>query len=122
MSLTHLVTISVGVSNPENHATIHDMLSRLGTELSVDAEYVSVSSATTDDTDEDVLEQETHGCLEEHLYHDDNTMNKVREILSLHLQTFGYHPQGFGIIELRNIITGMINDLQNAGILFRERS
>lgn len=99
----HLITLGVGTDTPEEHKAVYSLLSDIACEMAQDYHYASVTSIDTDrpsDGDEE--------------FHDHGTINKVREAIS-------------DAIELRvatapeAMVTDIINALQNAGILFRER-
>lgn len=108
--MDRLVSLSVGVEDPEDFARTFQDLSELARNLGVTHDYVSVSSSVVDEN----LHEEPAG---EDLYHDENTLVKVRVAAAQALFThFGSSPS---IND--EAVTDLINEITNAGILFRER-
>jgi hypothetical protein len=101
--MAHLLTLSVGTDTPEQHKAVHSLLSDIGGEFAQDYHYASVTSVDVDrpaDGDEE--------------FHDEHTMFKVREAIKSAIEVrVATAPEA--------MITGIISELQNAGILFRER-
>lgn len=56
----------------------------------------------------------------EHLYHDENTLPKVRDAIKKGVRDF-IADRLLGRAKHDGFIDNVINELQNAGILFRER-
>lgn len=95
---SHMITLTVGVKDPNDWDYIYDSFGRTARELGPQYPYVSVSSSQTDDLEN----------IEE-LYHDDMTLQKVYDAL-------------LPCVADSNRAKEVINELQNAGILFRERT
>lgn len=113
--MTHLISLGVGTSTPEQHSEAYRKFSQLADELRGDLDYVSLTSQSAGPEDGD--EEENAGCTEEHLHHDEDTLAKVRDTLKNFLtETFDVN----GDVDL--VVTDAIRHLSNAGILFRERS
>jgi hypothetical protein len=103
--MSHLVSLSVGVNSPEQWDHVHGRFVELQKEWGPDYSGVTVSSYLTD-SEEDGVEEKTE-------YYDENTLNKVKEALAGVLRSFDLeHPQ---------LIDSFVNEMLNAGILFRER-
>ncbi len=101
--LTHLVSLAVGAKDAEDHARLFQDISELSRNLAEDHDYVSVTSTLVGEDDEEDVEDED-------LYHDHNTLVKVREALQR------------GVTGLTDdMAMDLIGEIQNAGILFRER-
>lgn len=92
----HSISISVNVDTAEKWRLVWAKFSYLIQEMEKDYGYVSLSSVLLDDEEPPVVENE-------------NTMDVVRDALSM---------SGWSMTE----IDAVINQLQNAGILFRERA
>lgn len=118
MPLSHMITLTVGVTQTPEREEMLNLLSGFATEISKDIDYVSVSAVKLD-TDEEEVTVESTGCLEEHLYHDDQTLERVRVALRNEL----FVPNSsISMAVLNAQVVRIINEMQNAGILFRERS
>lgn len=98
-----VVSLSVATTGSEDFFGIFQDLSELARNLGVNHNYVSVTTTLVDD-DEDPHDEPAG----EDLYYDDNTLEKVREVM-----------MNCGLTG--DVVIAVINDLQNAGILFRER-
>jgi hypothetical protein len=99
VAMDRLISLTVGtVGDDEYCATMQDV-SELAVALGAKHDYVSLSAHAFDaaESDED-----------DELYYDDKTLEKVTNVLRSH----GLSSQ---------LVTDLISDLQNAGILFRER-
>jgi hypothetical protein len=92
----HSISISVNVDTAEKWRLVWAKFSYLVQEMEKDYSYVSLSSVLLDDEEPPVVENE-------------NTMDVVRDALSM---------GGWSTIET----DAVVNHLQNAGILFRERA
>lgn len=99
MSVERLISVTVGTKEAEEWFATFQELSELAANLGAAHHYVSVSSVVRDEQSEDDYDD---------LYYDDKTLDKVRTALREH---------GMG----HTLITSAISDMQNAGILFRER-
>lgn len=108
--LSHLISLSVGTSGADDHAETFDGVTNFGKMLAANHGYVNISSQLVgvEEVEEEDLETENVGCTREHLHHDEQTLVKFYTVLSEH-----------GVSEV--VIREIVNDLQNAGILFRER-
>jgi len=99
--MDRIISLSVGTHGAEDYFSIFQDVSELARNLG-EERYVSVSATMIGDEpgdDEDEVDK---------LYYDEDTLMKVRKIL-----------RERGLSNL--IIDEIINDLLNAGILFRER-
>lgn len=103
MQMDHMISLSVGTQGPENFGRVFQDLSELARNLNEAHSFVSVSASAVGEDPDDV-----DYCNREHLRHDDNTLLKVREALAR-----------VGLTD--SVIEGCIADMQNNGILFRER-
>lgn len=105
-----MVMLSVGTNGSEDRANVFQDLSELARNLDATHGYVSVSTSRVgEDPDNDV-----DYCNREHLRHDANTLFKIRIALTTALGSSGVHNE--------EVVDNCITELQNAGILFRERS
>lgn len=95
-----LISLTVGTFGAEDYASAFMDIGELAGALGSQHDYVSVSAQVVND-DEPEPEHER-------LHHDENTLNKVRKALMEH-----------GLSS--DLMTSAITDMQNAGILFRER-
>jgi hypothetical protein len=96
--MTHMITLTVGINDPEDWGTVYDTMCQISSEMGREYPYVSVSSALTDD---DVLE-------EQDITFNEGTMFKVRHaLLSSSLST--------------DEVNDVVNAMQNDGLVFRER-
>lgn len=97
--MTHLVTVTVGVNGPDDWSTVHDKLAEVARDFSGD-HHVSVGSCLADaEDDEGPLPGE---------YADENTLYRVRCAL-----------RGSGLSN--DQAEKALHEMQNAGILFRQR-
>lgn len=103
--MTRMVSLSVGTESADDWAETFQDLSELGKNLGVTHSYVSVSSTEIDDSEEPEGED---------LYYDDATLDKVRRAIGSALVRGTRRPDPV-------LVTNIIGELQNAGILFRER-
>lgn len=103
---THLISLSVGTKDAEVWHQTYQELSELAANLGAVHDYVTVSSALVGGDDDVETEDE--------LYHDEETLTKVHAAIgkALLANTDEAHPDW---------ITDIITEIQNAGILFRER-
>lgn len=111
--MEHLISLSVGTKGVDDHAQTHQDLSELARNLGVTHNYVSVSSSVFGEDDE---EADDAGCGLEHLHYDEDTLGKVRDALAKIL------VENQNARSMAAIITDCVNEMQNAGILFRERT
>lgn len=105
--MDRLISLTVGTKEAEEWFRTFQEISELGANLGASHHYVSVSSTdlgSDKEPDEDDLEQ---------TYHDDNTMRKVRVAVG---RAVLVHTDANA-----DLVTDIINEIQNAGILFRER-
>lgn len=102
---TRVVSLTIGTREDDEWKHVFEMLSQIGAEAGATHHYASVTSVDTDANDVDPDE----------LTHDENTLAKVR--IALHNTLWGKLPAaGFD-----DLITDIVNDLQNMGLFFRER-
>ena len=121
MTWTHLVSLGVGVDNPEHHQEIFDELTQLGSRVATKYTYVSVSSTANDvDYEEDDTIETPDECNEEHLYYDGDTMRKVYAAIAHGVYEVIYDEAPSPGRDPR--VDAIVNQLQNAGIIFRERA
>lgn len=104
--MDRLITLSVGTNDDEDHVRVHQDLSELARNLTVGHDYVNVSSSLFNDLGDD--EQDSDECAGEHLRYTEDTIFKVRQALAQ-------------LFTDKQVITNIITEIQNAGILFRER-
>lgn len=98
--MERLVSLSVGTTGAEDFFSTYQDMSELAANLGANHEYVSVTATVVgDDTEDDEPEE---------LYYDEFTLLKVMKAL---------RENGMS----RDQVEIAINDMQNAGILFRER-
>lgn len=101
--MTHLITLSVGTEGPDQHKAVFGLMSDIGAEFALDYHYSSITSVDTDrpnDGDEE--------------FYDEHTLFKVREAIKNAIEVrVATAPEA--------MINDIINEMQNAGILFRER-
>lgn len=105
MEMSHLISLSVGVATPEQWDHVHSRFVVMQKEWAQDHPGVTISSYLTDNEEDGVEEQSE--------YYDENTLNKAREAAESVIRSFG-----LGGTDLSGAI---INEMLNAGILFRER-
>lgn len=95
-----LITLTIGTKGAEEWFATFQDISELARNLGDVHHHVSVSSIVPDQSEDDAFTEE--------LYHDDNTLNKVRDAIV-----------GGGFT--KETANDMINYVLNAGVLFRER-
>jgi|SRR5690349_2950412 len=101
--MDRLVSLSVGTEGAEDYFSTFQDISELAKNLGATHRYVNVNANVFDELEIDPEpEQEV-----ESLYYDENTLAKVRQVMTNAV--------------LPEIAESLITDLQNAGILFRER-
>lgn len=107
--VNRIISLSVGTSGAEDWFRTFQQVSEIATALdkAKDFTYISVSSTVADDDDEPE-------CDPQGLYHDDNTLMKVRSALVKVLDLHQVEPSG-------NLVTNLIIQMQHEGILFREQ-
>lgn len=99
--MDRLVSLGVGTKDAEDFSQTFQDLSELARNLGVNHDYVNVTaSGVKVDSDEEPSDEE--------LYYDEDTLVKVREAV------FKACQSSFAVDEI-------VNNLLNAGILFRER-
>lgn len=100
--MDRMITLSVGTCGAEQWMHSFQDLSELAVNLGESHDYVNVvSSVISDEREEDA---------EEYLRHDENTLLKVITAINA------------GVPDLSSEeVTNIVNQIQNAGILFRER-
>lgn len=101
--MDRVLSLGVGTTGEEDFYRTFQDLSELARNLGASHDYVIVSATLVNVDDSEVLADDG-----EDLYHDEETLNKVRKIIAKYV---GYH----------DVVLSIINDLQNTGILFRER-
>lgn len=104
--MDHLVSLSVGTNGEDDFLQTHQDLSELARNLGTER-YVSVT-ANVFPMDEEDDHVDENVCLREHLTSSENTLEKVLKAI----QGEGFTPQ---------TAMDIVNAIQNAGILFRER-
>lgn len=107
--MTRMISLSVIPEEDEWTATFVEM-SQIATDLAK-ADLLAHVSLTATKLDENVEP-------EEELYHDEGTMRLVREAIKNGL---GERVDTNRPFFVDSIITDIVSELQNAGILFRER-
>lgn len=103
---THLLSLSVTTTDVDRWTYVHNCMSRLAAEWGPNHDQVSVSSVMMDY--DQVL------VSEEDLRYDEGTMDKVRQALGGVIRSF-HLPE-------EPLVQALVNEMQNAGILFRERA
>lgn len=99
--MDRLISLGVGTDGDDDYFQTHQDLSELARNLGATHNYVSMMAQSVVDDDSDTDEEE--------LYYDENTLFKVREAMMINGWITG------------EMCDEIINRLQNAGILFRER-
>lgn len=99
--MDRLISLGIGVEGAENWINVFQDISELARNLAEVHPYVNVT-ATRIGVDDDVVDEP------EELYHDENTLIKVYGAL-----------EGEGVPHYTAV--NLVNAMQNAGILFRER-
>lgn len=103
---THVITFTVFTGTPEDWDEVHSALDRIVRKLGPNQLRVALmSSLVEEDLDEDISECGDHSHRETHT---EETLFKVKRALL-----------GYGLSE--KTVIDLINAMQNAGILFRER-
>ena len=103
--MSHLVSLSVGVATPEQWDHVHNRFVEMQKEWGPTYSGVTVSSYLTD-SEEDGVDEKTE-------YYDENTLNKVRQALTPVFISYG--------LPAETLSSACVNEMLNAGILFRER-
>lgn len=103
-----MITLSASTDTDEQHAETYQKFLGLCETFSLTHDYVSLSSHLVDLDEAAENEVTSERCEHEHLRHDEETLNKVAQVMARH-----------GLKE--HMITDMIGDLLTAGILFREK-
>lgn len=107
--MERLLSLSVGTDGSEDYVRTFQDLSELAKNLGESHKYVNVSTCVVDEVTEDE---------DEELFHDENTLFKVRAAIEKGIRA----PLAEGGPEVMDsLVTNVINEIQNAGILFRER-
>lgn len=102
--ITHLISLSIGTVGADDHARTFQEMSELSANLAPSHPYVSLSSNLADDND----------VPDEDIFYDEQTLFKVRDAVE---KAITVH---FGLGNPK-VTTDVIIEMQNAGILFRER-
>lgn len=109
--MDRLISLGVGTSGDDDFNQTYQDFSELARSLGVSHDYVSMTAQTVGD------DEESDDDASEELYHDENTLSKVRSaMMSVLISHYGSSP-----IANNAVITDLINEMQTAGILFRER-
>lgn len=111
--MDRLISLTVKTKGFEDYANSFMDMAELGRALGSNHEYVNMSAQVLDGVEEDVPEELTH---------DESTMITVKRAISKALQeeySVSTHP---ALGPSSPFVTRIVNELQNAGILFRERS
>lgn len=103
MATDRIISLTVGTKEAEEWFRTFQEISELAANLGASHHYVSVSSSVCAETFETEME-----VGNDDLYYDENTLMKVREALGKFLKD-------------DHQIKDVINEMRNAGILFRER-
>jgi len=101
--MDRLVSLTIGTVGAEDYYVTFGEISELARNLGDNHKYVNVSAQTYDETEESEPDPEN-----ENLHYDENTLAKARRVMTNYL--------------VPEAAEALINDLQNAGILFRERA
>lgn len=102
--IDRIISVSVGISGAEDYASTFMDIVELVRGLGPTHDYVNVSAQVVGEPDNEPPVDEDV----ERLYHGEDTLFKINEVLL---------DRGFS----EKTVTEIINTLQNAGILFRER-
>lgn len=106
MLSTHLISLTVGTNTKEQWLQVIDLCNAMASSLN-DFSYVNVSSVLNDDAEE---------SIQDGLRFDDNTMFKVYDVIKAAL------PMNHVVAgEDSTLARDIIDAIQNAGIVFRER-
>lgn len=97
--VNRMISLTVGTQEAEEWIRTFQEISELATNLGVAHHYVSVSSSVLDEQSEEP---------DENLVYDENTLQKVRTVL-----------RQYGMTD--ELVTDVINEMLNIGLLFRER-
>lgn len=103
--MDRLISLSVGTEGAEDYFSTFQDVSELARNMGAVHNYVNVTASAVDAPVDDAPEE---------LYHDENTINKVRQALWAALASKTEDIPA-------SILDDMINSMQNVGILFRER-
>jgi hypothetical protein len=104
-----MVSLTVGTTGAEDYMRIFQDVSELARNMVDTHEYVNVSAQLVDTSEED----EEPGCDHEKLHYDEYTLVKVHRALTEALSPYGMNKEAASYF---------ITAMQNAGILFRERT
>lgn len=107
-----IVSLSALASGAEQYTRLFMDLSELARNLTDDFQHVSVTASRVDEDDSEPL------CDPDGLYHDEQTLVKVREAIKRGL---GERVWTARDVLTNAIVTEIITEMQNAGILFREK-
>lgn len=107
--MDRLISLGVGTKGDEDFNQTYQDLSELCRSLAVSHDYTNLTAQSVgDDTEEDESEE---------LYFDETTMFKVRAaLMNVLISHYGSNP-----VANNTVVTDMMNEMQTAGILFRER-
>jgi hypothetical protein len=98
--MDRIISLGVGTEGAEDYFSTFQDISELARNLGATHDYVNVSArAVVEDSEDEKAEE---------LYHDENTIAKVRSVLQSH-----------GLTD--DQANSIINGFQNFGLLFRER-
>jgi len=109
-----LISLTVGTEGAEEWFRCFQDLSELATNLGAVHHYVNVASSVAGEDEEPT-------CDPEGLYHDEFTVFKVHQTIMNEIETVNVPGVILSPEEKQDLATAIINKLQNAGILFRER-
>lgn len=101
--MDRLITLGVGTSGTEEWMSTFQDISELARNLGEAHSYVNVTSTFVEEDDDEDYEQER-------LYHDEDTLLKVVTQIN----------RAVPFLTTKEV-TDIVNEIQNAGILFRER-
>jgi hypothetical protein len=104
-----LISLTVGTKGAEEWFRSFQDLSELANNLGNVHHYVSLSSSAMGDEEPDPIDND--------LYYDENTLRKVHNELVIVLSRCGAGEH----MASEDLATTIIGELQNSGILFRER-
>jgi hypothetical protein len=107
--MDRLLSLSVGTDGSEDYIRTFQDLSELVKSLGESHDYVNVSACAVNEVDEDSAEE---------LCYDENTLFKVRAAVEKAVRD-SLGGNGPAIID--SVVANIINEIQNEGILFRER-
>jgi capsule polysaccharide export protein KpsC/LpsZ len=107
---TRLINLTISTKGAEEWFTTFQEISELAANLGASHDYVSVSSVVPDETSEDVPDED--------LYDDEETLIKVNQAIR---RAFLQHGASDDVV-VNQFVIDAISEMQNAGILFRERT